>query len=503
MVIRKNTLPDDPEALKKIILQLQNKVNFLEEQFLLARSKQFSASTEASSGQGELFNEPESEMDAVQAPEAAPETEEIHYSRQKPKRKPLPKDLPREEIIHDLQEEEKICGCCDGPLHKMGEERSEQLEYIPAQLKVLEHVRPKYSCRDCEKNGTQTRIVIAPVPASPIPKSIATPSLLSQIITHKYQFALPLYRQEVLFKQYGIDLSRKTMSSWMLRCAELLNPIVERLKQHLKEQPVIHADETTLKVIKDEKTKSYMWLYCTGTDSPESQSDIKNIVLYDYQPSRSSLCVVNYLDGYEGYLQADGYAAYEKTNTTLVGCMAHARRKFIEAEKGQKVKKAGKAQWAINHIKKIYRVESQIAGKSAEERFRVRLEKSKPLMDEFKEWLNKSVTQVAPKTLIGQAVQYSLNQWEKLYTYLYNGQLSIDNNRAERAIKPFVIGRKNWMFSNTANGANASATLYSLIETAKANALDPNEYLKILLSELPRRNAADEIDDLMPWEIKL
>ncbi len=494
MVIRKNTLPDDPESLKKIIFQMQRKVNFLEEQLLLARSKQFSASTEASSGQGELFNEPESETYAEQEPEA--ETEEVHYSRKKPKRKPLPKDLPREEIIHDLQEEEKICGGCDGPLHKMGDERSEQLEYIPAQLKVLEHVRLKYSCRHCEKNSTQTPIVIAPVPTSPIPKSIATPSLLSQIITHKYQFALPLYRQEVLFKQYGIDLSRKTMSSWMLRCAELLNPIIERLKQHLKEQPVIHADETTLKVIRDEKTKSYMWLYCTGTDSPESQSDIKNIVLYDYQPSRSGQCAVNFLDGYEGYLQADGYAGYAENSITQLGCWAHARRKFIEAEKGQKVKKAGKAQWAVNHIKKLYRVELQVVGKSAEERFRVRLEKAKPLMDEFKEWLDKSAVQVAPKTLVGQAVQYSLNQWEKLYSYLYNGQLSIDNNRAERAIKPFVIGPKNWMFSNTANGANASATLYSLIETAKANALDPNEYLKILLSELPKRDATDEIYDL-------
>lgn len=499
--MRKNTLPDDPEALKKIILQLQSKVNFLEQQFLLARSKQFSASTEASSGQGELFNEPESEMDLVQEPEL--ETEDICYARQKPKRKPLPKDLPREEIIHDLQEEEKICRCCESPLHKMGEERSEQLEYIPAQLKVLEHVRFKYSCRHCEKNRTQASIVIAPTPANPIPKSIATPNLLSQIITHKYQFALPLYRQEVLFKQYGIDLNRKTMSSWMLRCAELLNPVIERLKQHLKEQPVIHADETTLKVIKDDKTKSYMWLYCTGTDSPGSRSDIKNIVLYDYQPSRSSQCVVNYLDGYDGYLQADGYAAYEKTHTTLVGCMAHARRKFIEAEKGQKIKKAGKAQWAINHIKKLYRIESLVSGKSAEERFRVRLEKAKPLMDELKDWLDKSATQVAPKTLIGQAVQHSLNQWGKLYSYLYNGQLSIDNNRAERAIKPFVIGRKNWMFSNTANGANASATLYSLIETAKANAINPNEYLKILLRELPKRNAADEIGDLMPWKIKI
>lgn len=501
MTIVLEQLPNDPEALKKLILRLQGKINFLEEQFRLARHKQFAASTEAASGQGELFNEAEDAVDCTSKDE--PEsTEEIRYTRQKPKRKPLPKDLPREEILHDLSDAEKICSCCQGDLHKIGEERSEQLEYIPAQLKVLEHIRPKYACRYCEKHNTQTPIVIAPVPASPIPKSIATPSLLSQVIVHKYQFALPLYRQEALFKQHGIELSRKTLSTWMIRCADLLSPIIHRLKQHLKEQPVIHADETPLKVIQDEKTKSYMWLYCSGRDSP-TEEGIKNIVLYDYQVSRSGHCAVSYLEGYSGYLQVDGYVGYEQTASTLVGCMAHARRKFKEAQDAQKNKQAGKAQWALNHIQKLYRIEGQLAGKSKEEKYEIRQSQAKPLVVEFKHWLEDSAKQVAPKTLIGIAVHYCLNQWDKLKRYLENGELSIDNNRAERAIKPFVIGRKNWLFSNTASGARASAILYSLIETAKANAIDPLKYLQHLLTELPKASSDTDLDVLMPWVLKI
>ncbi len=496
------TLPDDPDALKDIILRLQSKLDFFEEQLRLSRVKQFSASTEASPGQGELFNEAEAAVDTATTDTPDEACEEIRYTRKKPRRKPLPAHLPREEVVHDIPENEKVCACCQGALHKMGEERSEQLEYIPATLKVIEHVRPKYSCRTCEKEQTQVRIVIAPVPASPIPKSIATPSLLSQIITHKYQYALPLYRQESLFKQYGIDLSRKTLSSWVIKCSDLLKPLIDRLKEQLKEQPVIHADETTVKVITDDKQTSYMWLYCSGADAPGTGL-LRNIVLYDYQPTRAGQCAVDYLSGYRGYLQVDGYAGYEQTQATLVGCMAHARRKFVEAEKAQQKGKTGKANWAINQLQKLYHIEKQLVGKSSEERYRLRLEKAKPILEDFKAWLDKSIQQVAPKSLIGKAIQYSLNQWDKLTRYLEDGRLSIDNNRAERAIKPFVIGRKNWMFSNTSNGANASAILYSLIETAKANGIDPNKYLTRLLTEIPKRKLGDNLDDLLPWAVNV
>jgi hypothetical protein len=265
---------------------------------------------------------------------------------------------------------------------------------------------------------------------------------------------------------------------------------------------VVRADETPIKVIHEDKHLCYMWVYCTGTDSPNDNLDsLANIVLYDYQASRSGHCPTRYLDGFVGYLQVDGYAGYEQTEAILAGCMAHARRKFIEAQRIQVKGKVGKADWAINHIRKLYRIESDIKDLSAAEKQKERQQKARPLLDQFKAWLDKSVNQVPPKSAVGKATAYSLGQWEKLERYLENGHLQIDNNRAERAIKPFVIGRKNWLFANTANGANASAVLYSLIETAKANGLTPFDYLKLLLEELPK-NPAD-IDQLLPWNIEM
>lgn len=484
------------------LLAKDRQIDFLLEQFRLAQHRQFGQSSESGDQLG-LFNEAE----ALEAESTAPDPEEADpeqvesYRRNKPKRKPLPKDLPRERIVHDLEAADKVCDCCGHDLHRMGEETSEQLEFIPASIKVIEHVRPKYSCRQCEQQGTETAIKIAPVPSQPIPKSIATPSLLSQIITSKYQYGLPLYRQEQLFAQHGIELSRKTQSDWMLASSLLLERMYQQLKVWQLKQPVIHADETPLKVIHEDKAQCYMWVYCTGTDSPPSSASLPpNIVLYDYRNSRSHQCPVDYLQGYLGYLQVDGYAGYGQTNATLVGCFAHARRKFVEAQKAQPRGKTGKADWAINHIRKLYRVEAEIKELEPEDKQQQREQQAQPLLDQFKDWLDKSSLQVPPKSAVGKAIAYTLRQWPKLIHYVENGYLAIDNNRAERAIKPFVIGRKNWMFSNTARGAQASAILYSLIETAKANGLTPFDYLKMLLEELPKQ--PDNIDHLLPWNIE-
>jgi transposase len=491
-------LPNDIEQLKQIVLRQQSRLNYLEEQFRLAQHKQFGGSSEGHPGQGELFNEAEAE---VEQPEA--EEKPTGDTRKKPQRKPLPKDLPREVVVIDISDEDKVCACCNGELHKIGEDKSEKLEFIPAQAKVIETVRPKYACRACEKDGTSNTIKQAPVPTSIIPKGYATPSLLSQIITSKYQYGLPLYRQEAMFKQYGIDLSRKTMAEWMIKSQLALQILYERLRETLLQQAVIQADETTLKVLGETKTTCYMWLYCCGSDSPQTKSrgsNMPNIVLYDYQNSRSGQCAVDFLDGYSGYLQVDGYQGYAKTLAILVACMAHMRRKFVEAETAQAKGKTGKANWALNHIQKLYRIETQIKDKTAQEKQAIRQQQSLPLLNQFKDWLDKSALQVPPKTALGKALAYSLNQWPKLIRYIEDGNLSIDNNRAERAIKPFVIGRKNWLFSNTANGANASATLYSIIETAKANGLVPYDYLNYLFNEIPQLKPDDNIDHLLPWE---
>ena len=509
-------LPDDPQELKNLLLlerelsvqkdaridHLSQQYQHILEQFRLAQQRQYGQSSEVNLDQLGLFNETEQtlEEDDLEA-----EQEPISYTRRKPKRKPLPKDLPRETIVHDIAEADKHCDCCGHALHQMGADKSEQLEFIPASIKVIEHIRPKYSCRHCEQQGTEVDIKIAPVPPAPIPKSIATPSLLSQIITSKYQYALPLYRQEQMFKQYGIELSRKTMADWMIKSSELLVPIYQQLKTIQLQQTVINADETPLKVIHEDKNRCYMWVYCTGSDSPPDKNLTKdpppNIVLYDYQNSRAGRCARDYLDGYQGYLQVDGYAGYEQSEATLVGCFAHARRKFIEVQRAQVKGKTGKADWAIGHIRKLYRIESEIKDEDPAEKQAQRRALAKPLLDQFKAWLDQSALQVPPKSAVGKAIAYSLGQWSKLERYIEDGNLQIDNNRAERAIKPFVIGRKNWLFSNTANGAQASAMLYSLIETAKANGLIPFDYLHHLLEELPKKSL--EIEQLLPWNVDL
>jgi len=478
------------------ILELQQKNQYLLEQFRLAQHKQFGKSSEVHSGQGELFNEAEQILDEIVEPEKA----SIHDTHNKPKRKPLPKDLPREVRVVDISEDEKVCDCCGHELHQMGEKKSEQLEFIPAQIKVIETVRPQYSCRHCEKTATQVQIKIAPVPLNPIPKSITTPSLLSQIITNKYQYSLPLYRQETLFKQHGIDINRKTASAWVIKCSTLFKPLIDYLHQQLLKQPVIQADETPVKVIHEDKAKCYMWVYCSGTDSAGAKA-IKNIVLYDYQASRAGRCAQNYLQGFNGIVQADGYKGYEQLEAVLIGCMAHARRKFVEAQTVQPNHKTSRADWAINHIKKLYRIEKNIKDLSVAEKHQIRQEQAIPLLNQFKQWLDKSANQVLPKSAIGNAIRYTLNQWDKLIGYAENGHTQIDNNRAERAVKPFVIGRKNWLFSNTSQGANASAILYSIIETAKANGITPFNYLVYLLEELPKQ--PEDLDYLMPWNVQI
>jgi transposase len=510
-------LPEDPEQLREIILGLRSSVvekdellaekdghidawkskyQQILEQFRLAQQRQFGKSGESAEQLG-LFNEGE-EIDAAAGTDAHAET--ITYTRNKPTRKPLPKHLPRETIVHDI--EDKTCDCCGHDLHRLGEETSEQLEFIPASVKVIEHIRPKYGCRHCEQTGTEVKIKIAPVPPSPIPKSIATSALLAQVITSKYQFALPLYRQEQMFKQFDIDLNRKTLAEWMMKSADLLEPVYRQLQAVLLQQPVIQADETPLQVLKEDRQRCYMWVYCTGTDSPNSRPGAPpNIVLYDYQPSRSGQCATDYLDGYSGYLQVDGYAGYNQTAATLVGCWAHARRKFVEARKAQPKGKTGRADWAISHLQKLYRIEAEIKDLEAAEKQQTRQARARPLLDEFKTWLDKSANQVPPKMALGKAVAYTLGQWEKLERYLEDGHLNIDNNRVERAVKPFVIGRKNWLFSNTANGARASAMLYSIIETAKANGLVPFDYLCYVLQAIVEN--LDDIDRLLPWNVNL
>jgi transposase len=481
------------EHERQLSLLKDAQIAALEERWRLAQQKQFGKSAEGFVGDGELFNEVEEIVEEVKAEQQSAKT-----ARKKPVRKPLPKNLPREQVIHDITD--KICDCCGGELHKMGEDKSEKLEFIPAQIKVIEHIRPKYACRHCDKSSIHTPIKQAAMPSMPINKGIATASLLAQLITSKYQYGLPLYRQEAMFKQYDIELSRQSMSSWIDKSATLFAPLVERLKVELLKQPALFADETPLKVVKSDKVNSYMWVYCSGRDAPDPENTIPNIVLYDFHNSRAASCVVDYLNGYAGYLHVDGYQAYGKTDATLIGCWAHARRKFIEAKTLQGKNKIGKADVVLTLIQKLYGVESRIKDKSVDEKYITRQSVSLPILNKLKIWVEQNQPNLVGNSKLIDAVKYLANQWHKLIRYIDDGRLSIDNNRAERAVKPFVIGRKNWLFSQTANGAHASATLYSIVETAKVNGLIPYDYICACLDELCQ--APPDIDSLLPWNFK-
>jgi hypothetical protein len=375
--------------------------------------------------------------------------------------------------------------------------------FVPAITKVVEHHRLKYACRVCEQHGTHNTLKQTP----PVPP----PSLLSQLIISKYQHGLPLYRQELIFKQLGIQLCRQTMSDWLIKIANVLHPILYQYwHKILLTQAAVNAGVTPLKVIKDDNIKSYMWVYSIGANSPagNSQGDsTPNIVLYDYQPTREGKCAVDFLQDadakhYTGYLQVDGYAGYHQSHDTLVVCMAHLRRKFTEAQKAQSQdsKKTGKADWALNHILNLYRIEKLIEVLAIEEH-RIRQEKSVPLLNQFKTWLDKSATNVLPESLLGKALSYALNQWARAISYCDDGRLDIDNNRSERAIKPFMMGRQAWLYSQTTNSANASATLFSIIETAKANGLVPYDNLMHVMNQITAGSTDPE--KLLPWNINL
>nr|WP_198265796.1 IS66 family transposase [sulfur-oxidizing endosymbiont of Gigantopelta aegis] len=426
------------------------------------------------------------------------------YERKKPGRKPLPKDLPRKVVRHELSEAEQVCDC-GHHLHEIGEETSEQLEIVPAQVYVVEHVQVKYACRACEE-GVKT----APKPAQPIPRSFASPSLLAYIIVSKFLDSLPLYRQEAIFKRYKITLSRASMSNWVLKSAELLKPFYNRLLYYLIRQKIIQADETTMRVIHDGREncpKSYMWLYQSGGYHSKCP-----IVLYEYQPTRAGQHAKTFLTGFSGYLQTDGFPGYhifenENSEVTLLGCMAHARRKFHDALKAlpkNSQKKPGMVQMAISKIAKLYAIEKQIKPLNAEQRYLIRQEKSKPLLDDFKKWCDDKVTKTTKDSKLGVAIRYVINQWKYLTVYLEEGNLQIDNNMAERRIKPFVIGRKNWVMNQNPRGAEASAILYSIVQTAKANNLEPFAFLTHILTELPKlgRHYDDEaLEQLLPWNL--
>jgi transposase len=499
------------KSLESDVAELTSKVNWLMEQFRLAQHRRFGASSEKSVGgdceQLNLFNEAETASDIL-----LPEPELVEIEKHFRKRKNmvnqsnLPEDLPIEVIEYDLPKDERICPECDGDLHVIGRETlRRELKLIPAKAVIVEHVRKVYGCRHCEKDECGVPIIKAAVSNPVIKGGFASAEAIAHIATQKFVMAVPLYRQEREWERCGIELSRQTMSNWLIKAAfDWLEPVYDALKEILCLHKVLHTDETTLQVLhesgKTAESKSYMWLYRTSGDTGNP------IVLYEYQPDRKAEHPKSFLKKFSGYLHADGYEGYHdlSDNIKVVGCFAHARRKFDEAVKGMPKKNQSNSTAMIGKkfCDKLFALERDFDELTAEERFQKRQKLSKPVFEEFYRWL--ATLNPPPKTGLCAAVVYMRNQREYLERYLEDGRLEISNNRAERSIKPFVIGRKNWLFANTPRGAKASATLFSVIETAKENGLDPYKYLTYIFQNAPNwdiRSNFEHLDRLMPWNV--
>ena len=516
LLTERSNLTNENASLRGDLQHLKDSVNYLEEMLRRALRQRFGSSSESSRHPASkaMFNESEFEASQDEDNSTLPTPERKNKKRGMPVRRPLPKNLPREIKIIDLTPEEKKCALSGAPLIQIGEEVTEQLDIEPATMKVIETHRLKYVCHcaQCQSlegepttAGSPVKVIqCAPLPAQAIPKSMATPGLLAMIATNKFEMALPLYRQETFFKRLNVDLKRSTMGSWMVRCGKLVQPLINLMWDELKTSPLIFGDETPLQVHKGtgrpSTAKSYMWAFMRGgrTGPP--------IALYELGPSRSHKVALRYLEDYHGYLHTDGYEAYATLASkcpgiTLVGDWVHVRRRFDEAIKAQPDPQSSKIKAKVPFvlINELFAIEREIADQSDDERIRIRQSRSQPLVDAIKVWADENRNLIPPKSLTGTAITYFLGQWPKLSYFLKDARVGLDTNAIENKIRPFVIGRRNWLFSDTLAGAEASAALYSLIVTAKCNNLNAFDYLKAVFTELPKTTTVEQIEALLPW----
>ena len=488
------------EKLTSQINTLKAENNNLMELLKLSKKKMFGSSAEKiaeSYGQISFFNEAEQER-ILLTPE--PSIEEVvipkHTRKKKRSYNEIYKDLPVEEVIYDIPEKDKKCNKCGEKLTFLKYETRREIKMIPARVTVVEHKRAVYVCRNCDKTGIESNFVTAKAPVPLLEKSLASSSMLSEIINQKYCMGVPLYRLESYFKNMQINLTRQTMANWIISVSNLVKPVYDTMHKQLLESEILHADETTLEVLEEPgrrpQSKSYMWVYTTGN------AEKKKIVLYDYQQGRSGTYAKLFLKGFKGYLHCDGWSGYEKLEgVKRVGCFAHARRYFKEAMDVQKDKKdySTIAGQGFLLIEKIFSTEHGI---SEEKKIKeIREKEGKEAVTEFFTYCETAET--LPKSLTGKAISYAINQKDNLMRYLESEKLEMTNNRAERAIKPFVIGRKNWLFCNTMQGATASARLYSIIETAKSNDLKIYDYLVWLFENIHILSC----EELLPWSDKI
>lgn len=514
-----NSLPNDLNSLKELVIRQREElaikdaklnhqsdyINQLIEAITLAKHQHFGSRSEKFKAESDqlslLFNEAEVFADKASSTDdddnANCKTKVKPHERRKSGRKPIPDHLPRVDVIHTLDESECQCDHCHSPLLVIGEKASEQLDIVPATVRVIRNVRKTYGCSHCKQT-----IKSAKLPSQPVPGSIATPGTLSHIVVGKYVDGLPLYRQEQGIKRLGVELPRSTLANWMIKAGVFVQPLINLLRESMLDYDIIAMDETRCQVLKEPgktpQSQSFMWIQRGG---PPDQP----IVLFDYDPSRSQQVPVRLLQDYRGYLQTDGYEGYNKVcsqnGIVQLGCWAHARRKFDEALKSQgklKVKKVSLAATGLKRIQCLYAVERQAKELTPVQRYELRQSRSIPVLKDLRKWLDQHLPIVVKQSALGKAMHYLDKQWDKLIVYTQDGRLRMDNNLVENSIRPFVIGRKNHLFSDTVSGAKASANLYSLVETAKANGLEPHQYLKTVFAKLPAATTIEDIEALLP-----
>ena len=477
-------------------------IEILEAYLRLAKARRFGASSEKLALQLGLFDEAELEASLAELEVQLPEQDHLpELKKPTTRRRGFAKNLNRVRIELPLSDE-----------HKAGASRTfftkvkEELEFIPAQLNVLEYWQEKAVFPQTDGSD---QIVAAPRPSHPLGKCSASTSLLAQIITSKYADGLPLYRQEGMMKRYGVDVSRTGMANWIIRLEEVFRPLLTLMREAQNCSDYLQADETRLQVLKEpgKTAQSQKWMWVVRGGPPD-----RPMVLFDYDPHRCGEVAKRLLAGFEGVLQADGYSGYGKVcaanGIRRIGCMDHARRKFVEAVKasgssGTKGQKAqpSKADVALGKIGQLYRIEKKLKDSSIAERYAARQKLSVPVLAQLKVWLEKNVSRVPKQGHTYKAIQYMLNQWDYLVGYCEDGRLHISNALAENAIRPFAVGRKAWLFSDTPKGAHASAACYSLIETAKANGLEPYAYLKYVLDHIGEADTVDKLEALLPWHV--
>jgi transposase len=430
------------------------------------------------------------------APRPTPTFELPAKTATQPVRRSLPEHLPRE--TRKTLPQQKTCPDCGGRLKPLGEDVSEILEYVPEHFKVIRQVRPKLACVGCDQ------IVQAPAASRPIARGMAGPGLLAHVLVSKYADHLPLYRQSEIYARQGVELDRSTLADWVSQTSGLLGPLVEALRRHVMSGEKLHADDTPVPVLAPGKGKTKtgrLWTY--ARDDRPAGDTTPPAVWFAYTPDRKGEHPRAHLREFQGTLQADGYAGYdgvyEAGRVQEAACMAHVRRQFFDLYEAHQ---SSVAQEALERIAALYAIEGEIRGRTADERRQVRQERSRPLLDSLKQWLEATLSKLSRKSDTARAVRYALGRWEALMRFSNDGRLEIDNNAAERSLRAVVLGRKNYLFAGSDRGGERAAAIYGLIGTAKLNGVNPESYLRDVLSRIAD-HPVNRIDELLPWNIDL